>query len=720
MNVQSLPSLLAAIVTVTIAVAVLLRDHQQRPHRLFSVLCFVVSAWHLSRFFYATFRWEVFYYGSLFIAVAVPVAASRFFRAFLADERYGKGARTVTPRSIATMALGFSAVLAYTIALQRYHPLHHAWGFVLPLFGYVFFGLYSAMISLYNASRRTLARMEKARLRYLLLGGIAAITLEAADFLPTLGIPFPAMGTIATLVYFYFIFQTLFRYRLLDLNEQLGRMAVMAVFVLLIAAIYNVLVAWVPTDQSELRFFNTLVASFVILILFDPLRKIVEASVQRWMFREKYELRKRVEGLRIVLANVIDIRDAVRLTIATLEESRRVTHSSLYLVDTDGAGYDLLGHLGPRPTERIDAAARRPFFERLASARTVSIEQLEREHARRIAAQDGETETVDSIARTLDELQAALVIPILADDQVLGLLCLKDERLREAYATDEIDLFRGLAAQIAVTIQNSKLYDRMKERDRLAAIGEMAAGLAHEIRNPLGAIKGAAQLLQPAAEGKESNVSESREFLSIIVEEANRLNRVVSQFLDYARPLRGEPAPFDLNEVVRKTAQLLSQSPPANFPNGEGDQAGENAAPPVEIGLSLTDDLPRGHGDAEQLRQVFLNLALNGMQAMPYGGKLTISTGLRKGARGSASTQLLEIRFRDSGHGIAPADLKSLFIPFFTTKEKGTGLGLPISQRIIENHGGTIEVRSRVGSGSTFTVVLPVHEVDHSQARPSS
>ena len=142
---------------------------------------------------------------------------------------------------------------------------------------------------------------------------------------------------------------------------------------------------------------------------------------------------------------------------------------------------------------------------------------------------------------------------------------MKDERVREAYATDEIDLFRGVAAQMAITVQNSKFYERMKERDRLAALGEMAAGLAHEIRNPLGAIKGAAQLLTPqadAAGGDGHGVPvEAREFLAIIVEEANRLNRVVSQFLDYARPYRGEPQPLDVNEVVRKSAQLVTPPP---------------------------------------------------------------------------------------------------------------------------------------------------------------
>jgi signal transduction histidine kinase len=264
-----------------------------------------------------------------------------------------------------------------------------------------------------------------------------------------------------------------------------------------------------------------------------------------------------------------------------------------------------------------------------------------------------------------------------------------------------VDLFRGVAAQLVITLQNSKLYERMKERDRLAALGEMAAGLAHEIRNPLGAIKGAAQLLLPTDAVPEPP-EQSKEFLTIIVEEANRLNKVVSQFLEYSRPYRGEPQPLDVNEVVRKSAQLVSPPP---LPNGE-------TPPPVEVVLSLADELPRVRADAEQLRQVFLNLAINAVQAMSSGGKLVISTAPRTGGRRGAPAQFLEIRFRDTGPGIPAPELKNLFIPFYTTKDKGTGLGLPISQRIIENHGGTIEVRSRVGVGSTFTVVLPAIDPD--------
>ena len=714
MNIQSLSALLAAIVSFAIGSSVMLRDRRQRAYRLFAVFCFVLCAWHITTFLQATLDWDVVYFVSLVASVAIPLASIRFFRVFLADERAG---RPATPRWIMPLAVGFLVAIGYAIAFRRYR-LHHSWTFTVALGAYVFGGLYASMLELYGKYRSTLARVEKTRIKYLLIGGLLSISFAAADFLPKLGVPFPALGNVLTIIYLYFISQTLFRYRLLDLTELLGRMVVIATFVLILAAIYGLLVAWIPADQSGVFFFNTLVASFVILILFDPLRTAVEGQVQKWMFREKYELKARIDALRHILTNVIDLKEAVRITISSLEESRRVTHAALYFVDADGGGYELHGHLGPRPVERIDAAARRPFFERINAQRgaVVSMEQLEREHIARGVAPETENETIDAIARTLDELNAALCIPIVDADQVIGLLCLKDERVREAYATDEIDLFRGVAAQMAITVQNSKLYERMKERDRLAALGEMAAGLAHEIRNPLGAIKGAAQLLQPhpSSDGDGHGVPpEAREFLGIIVEEANRLNRVVSQFLDYARPYRGEQQPLDVNEVVRKTAQLVTPPP---LPQADGESG---PAPPVDVHLQLADELPRTRADAEQLRQVFLNLAINGVQAMPVGGKLTISTALRKGGRRNLPAQFLEVRFRDTGVGIASSELKNLFIPFYTTKDKGTGLGLPISQRIIENHGGTIEVRSRVGVGSTFTVVLPVFD-EVKEAKPEA
>jgi signal transduction histidine kinase len=268
----------------------------------------------------------------------------------------------------------------------------------------------------------------------------------------------------------------------------------------------------------------------------------------------------------------------------------------------------------------------------------------------------------------------------------------------EAFASDELAAMLEVGDQAAITIENSRLYEKMKERDRLAALGEMAAGLAHEIRNPLGAIKGAAQYLDPAQlQGADG------EILQIIVEEVNRLDGVVAQFLDYSRPFPSAASEkfqsTDLNDVLWKTMKLIESSLPGN----------------VVLELDLTPGLPALHADAEQLKQVFINLALNAVQAMPDGGRLTVRTrrphapielGLSESTPRYSADQV-EVRFADTGEGIQEDALDRIFIPFYTTKTKGTGLGLAISQRIVKGHGGTIEVQSRVGEGSEFILRFP-------------
>jgi len=683
LNTQTLSALVAAIVGLAVGGAVLLRDSRRSVHVLFATFAFNVALQRMLMFFAASqdsgslLRW-----GAMLAAVSLPATAQRFFRAFLGDE--------AGPPPMSRITL-FGAAVLYLALLSSLFvstPIHTTKWFYGGLLAYVFLGLYLSIYYLYRRYRRTPSRVEKIRLLYLLVGGLATVTAAILDLVPWA----PSVGNIFITIYLYFLSQTLVRYRLLDLNELLGRMVVLAALATISTAIYGLLVIkLVDLNEIGLLFLNALIASTAIIIVFEPLRSLLERVVNRWMFQEKYELFRRIESLRADLMNVIDVRDLVPRVLSALEDSRRVTHGSMYIVDPDGSAYDLVGHIGPRPEGRIDAVAHRGFIERLRRSGVVSVEGLERELLALRNRQGEEREAVLLVQRALELVHGSVVLAILGEEQLLGMLVLRDERLREAYSSEEIELFRGVAASIGVTLQNSQIYERMKERDRLAALGQMAAGLAHEIRNPLGSIKGAAQYLQPV-EGQVPDAS-TREFLDIIVEEVDRLNKIVSQFLDYARPYRGDQSPLDVNDVVRKTINLIEK---------------ERSGSRVEIVMNLLEGLPPVRADAQQLRQVFLNLAINAFDAMSEGGKLQVSTSLRRSTRRGASAAFLEIRFRDDGIGIPPADLRSLFIPFFTTKEKGTGLGLPISQRIIENHGGTIEVRSQPGSGSTFTVLLPV------------
>jgi signal transduction histidine kinase len=682
LTIQPVSALVAAIVSFALGGSVLLRDPRRRSHVLFATFAFNIALWSSLSFVAKRFDSPFFDWVALVVAVSLPATAQRFFQAFLGDD--------AGPPPLSKMTVvgagAFYAVLGFSKFVE---PLHRTVWFRAAFLTYVFIGLYLSVLYLYARYRATPSRIEKTRLLYLVVGGIATVTSALLEALPH----GPSFGNVFIIVYMYFLSQNLVRYRLLDLNELLGRMLVLGTLVFILALIYGVLVRWVAPEEQGLFFFNTLLASAAIVILIEPMRVRIEAAISRWMFQEKFELSRRIEMLRAEMANVIDMRVLVPRVLAALEDSRRITHASVFLADPDGSGFDLAGHVGPRPETRFDAIAHRAFFERLRRTGVIAIEGIERELAARRPVSNEEQESLQLMLRTLEQMNGSVALGFSSEDQVLGVLIIRDERLREAYSSDEIELFRGVATSIGITVQNSQVYERMKERDRLAALGQMAAGLAHEIRNPLGSIKGAAQYLQPGHTATATREG-TREFLDIIIEEVNRLNKIVSQFLDYARPYRGEQRQLDVADVLKKTMALFAK---------EAEDQGK-----VEIVTDFADRMPPVRADAEQLLQVFLNLSLNALQAMPSGGKLLVSTALRRSTRRGAVAAFMEVRFRDTGVGIPAGDLKNLFIPFFTTKEKGTGLGLPISQRIIENHGGTIEVRSQPGEGATFTVLLPI------------
>jgi signal transduction histidine kinase len=692
-DVQAVSALLAALLILAIGASVVLRSRKDRVYTSFAAFTFTVSAWHLCTFIDAATSSPVMRWLSLWAAATIPPTAIRFFRIFLAQPSIGgpkRGPRVTLAWTVAAyLFLIYSAIVV---------PIHETTWFLVPFGVYVFGGLYRCVYDMYMQYRATTKRVERTRVGYLALGGFVATTLTLTDVLPRFGVAWPAIGNVLGILYLYFLSQTLFRNRLIDLNELVGKMAVLGTLVVMLWAVYGFLLYWIGVGQKGLYLLNALVASFVILILFEPVRSWLENGINRWLLRQRTELRGRIEAVRRELPTIVDVNDMVMRIMTALEESRRVTDASVYLLDADGAGFDRAGMMGQAPPERLDANAERALLDRVRHGH-LDKDQLQRELDELANSPDAETKRapLTALKTRLDELHAGVIFPLLGSAEteqgpwLLGLFCVHDDRTESAFDADDIDTFRQLAIGAARVIESSQAYERVKERDRLAALGEMAAGLAHEIRNPLGAIKGAAQLL-----GKPSSAEETKEFLEIIVEEANRLNNVVTRFLDYARserPGREGAGKVDLNQVVRKTEQLLRQELTKN----------------VELRVRIDEQLPQIAGDPESLMQVFLNLGQNAMQAMPDGGTLEILTTRRRRSR-LGYGQFAEVRFRDTGIGIPRDKLKKLFIPFYTTKQKGTGLGLAISHRIVNQHGGTIEVRSTLGQGSTFSVFLPAAE----------
>lgn len=246
----------------------------------------------------------------------------------------------------------------------------------------------------------------------------------------------------------------------------------------------------------------------------------------------------------------------------------------------------------------------------------------------------------------------------------------------------EDDSLEGLIVTFADLSHVRRMEREMRRSEQLAALGELAAGVAHEIRNPLASISGAVQVLRE----EEGRDEESTELMNLIVSESDRLNRIIDGVLDYTRDHSGSRTVYDVRRTVEEVVRLLRH-----------DKS-------LTMGKTILVEFADGPdflAEVEEngLKQVFLNLARNAMQAMGVGGILRVT--------GEEADGRVFVVFRDTGDGIPRHDLENIFKPFHTTKKGGTGLGLPIAARIVEGNGGVIRVRSTPGLGTAFTVELP-------------
>lgn len=235
-----------------------------------------------------------------------------------------------------------------------------------------------------------------------------------------------------------------------------------------------------------------------------------------------------------------------------------------------------------------------------------------------------------------------------------------------------------------------KLQKQLREVEQLTGIGQMAANVAHEIRNPLLAVGGFARQLHEDMSPDDPR----REYTGIILEEVTRLEQILREQLTLERHLVPVLAPVDINQILRDVRKLLSHG----LLSSQTRLVGE-----------LATGLPLTMGDANQLKQAFLNIINNGIQSMPDGGTIEVTTAQSGGS--------IVVSIEDTGPGIPGEVMSKLFVPFFTTRKTGSGLGLAVTKRIIENHGGDIEVMSEVGKGTKFNVSLPIVRSTHEMER---
>jgi two-component system sensor histidine kinase PilS (NtrC family) len=250
---------------------------------------------------------------------------------------------------------------------------------------------------------------------------------------------------------------------------------------------------------------------------------------------------------------------------------------------------------------------------------------------------------------------------------------------------------RGAICSFEDLTDIKRMEEQVRQADRLAAIGRLAAGLAHEIRNPIGSIRGSVEVLRESLNPQ----GDDRRLMDIVLRESDRLDAIIRDFLQFSRPPHLVRVPTDLSAMLDEILLMLSN---------QGRVTGADA-PAVRIRRDVSEPGVKAEVDPAQMRQALWNLCRNAVEAMPQGGELRVSV---RTASSPAGRPLMEITVEDTGVGIAAAELTQVFEPFFTTKPHGTGLGLAIAHRIVEDHGGEIRVQSEPWRGSRFIISLPL------------
>lgn len=298
--------------------------------------------------------------------------------------------------------------------------------------------------------------------------------------------------------------------------------------------------------------------------------------------------------------------------------------------------------------------------------------------------------------KALEALKCKLCIPLISKNQIRGILSLTEKTSHLPFTDNDLEFLSILTAQFTSAIENAILYESQKnmnlelrrtqkqliQSEKLAALGQLSASIAHEINNPLGIMKNYLLILSESMKKDDPN----RSNLKVVEEEVDRVARIVKSLLDFCRPKTGSRSILNIAEIINQTTSLV-----------EKQFLKEN----IVIKRNLSENLPGVKGFNDEIKQVFLNLLMNSIDFMPQGGEILVSA--------QKNEDTIEIEFSDTGPGIPEENMPKIFEPFFTTKEggKGTGLGLWICYGIIERHRGTI-VAQRKDKGTSFLITLPI------------
>jgi two-component system sensor histidine kinase HydH len=667
---------MAAAAAAVLLVAALFR-RRDPAHLRFVALTLAFVAWSLGR---GAGALGVGWGGALSIAgLALLGPASLAFAAEFAGSR-------PAPRALRVALFGG----AFALAAAAVAPARPVWLGTLAV-GWACAGLLTggALLWRSRAHRHDPGSPDATRLRYLAVIHTGVLVSVAADVVLWGWRISPVASLLGGAVYLYAGWLLISRVRIADLRQLMGSALGLALLAAGLVGVFSALRIWVG-PRLDLFVFNAFVASFALLLVFPPVRDRIQHAMDRRFVAGRLELERSLLPLRERLPQILTLDELLRELLATLERSDRVTASGIFLRENPHLGFQQAASIGLSPRPRVNLVREPHFVEALAQGEPLMLEELEKARA----GAGERDERVEVLCRVLADLDAQLLLPLRSGSYLLGFWTLTDSSSREPFSTPEVELLRSVAEQAAISVENSKTFERIRARDRLVDLGEMAAGLAHEVRNPLAAIRGGLALLEDSGseEGARAEISD------VIVEEIHRLDRVVGTFLDYARPSVHRVLIPDASRFVRDCVNSIAR---------------RHAKEDVELYLDVEPGLCGFTADRDRLETVIGNAVQNAYEALDGKGSIRVTV---RPVADPVRGPCVEIAVQDDGPGMDEETLERAFVPFYTTKHGGMGLGLALCERLTRAQGGAIEIRSRPGEGTTLTVCLPVEPIEEAEA----
>lgn len=710
LNVHAVPMLLMGIVALGLGALVFRSNRDSSAHRHFFILCAAIALW-----LGAT---------SVGLCATTPDRALAWFRfdnvgvMYISVAFYSFSAEFLRLRRSRSIRLGYglATLLAATVLLSSdfVTSVHRYWWGYYPQWGpasWPFFVLFFSYMAVafadyLRAYRAAATPIKRQQIKFVLTAFVIAY-LGSVDFLPVFGYEFYPFGYVPIFLLVVVVTTAILRYQLLDSSQLVSMSAPylpLVPFTLLVFLLADRLRNVSPTVLAGILVGVTV----LFAILYVIVQPRLQSSLNKLLFPGRHDAYNTLTHFTHTMVMNLDLASLQAEIIRTLQTVMGIDKISVFLFEKEQGCYLSRASHGIEEgrAATVQLSGDDPFTDLLLKRdRPLVKEEFQQGFA------EQEPRDTGTLVETLTKMDAEVCLPLVNKARLIGFVNLGHKPYLGFYSAEELDLLGSLANNAAIALDNAMLYEEWKRSqllirraDRLRSLETIAGGFAHEVRNPLTSIKTFVQL----APSRRDDSEFMDHFGSVVADDLARIERLIEEILDYARYMKPKFSLDSINEIVESSLHFL-------------EIKASNSG--VSLEKHLADEIPPIMVDRQQIKQVLMNLALNAIDAMRgSGGRLTVTTRHLTRLDG---TLWVQIQVSDSGCGIAPEDLPHIFDPFFTTKHEstehvGTGLGLSIVHQIIQEHGGTVEVHSTVGQGTTFMLTFPEKTVLDSAPTPDS